>query len=802
MFENFIITALRNFRKNRIYTMINVLGLGLGMTCCLVMYTILRHEFGFDDFHKNKENIYRIVEHYSGDNGMHYSGRLPNPLGYSLSENKRKIKDVIPMHGPLTATVKIRQSHKVDVYKDRGILFTSSSFLRNLDFPIAAGSGPELLDEYAKVFITQQMAEKYFGTLNPLGQFITYGEDLELEVVGILENTPTTTNVPFEILVSYPTLRRLYPDYISTWGATWVGSAYVVANPTDDIQELEEEINALVHSHLTEEEQLKNAYFLQPLADVHTDARYMDSVNYVPPTEAIYGTLFLVICILLASILNFINLATSQAVRRSREIGIRKTLGSSKRQIILQFYGETFLLVTAGALLALTFAQFIINLMNDAISPMPFHLSYDLVVIPWTGLLVVLVSLLAGLYPAFILSNYNPIQALRNQISLSKGSGKLTLRRVLVTIQFGVANLLIVATIIVSSQMRMIQNSDLGFDPSDILQVHFPDNALDKRDVIMAEFDKQNFVAGTSWNFGPPQAVNTNWNTTYHLVGMPEEDHLHTRLKFIDDRYLDTYNISLLAGTNIENSRPSDSTTQVIVTREFVKRLGYTNPAEALGLKVAYQGSNRGTIQGIVEDFHADKLTSEIKPVLMTYQPYQMNFLTIKLQEGAMTEQAVADIERLYRTFAPEALFEMSVLTEQIQDSYLLENMIHHSFRVFAMLSLFIGLLGLYGLVTYMIERNKKTMSIRKVFGASWQSIIQLISREYVVLILISFALVAPLSYLICSQWLGGFAYQIDISIWHYVAGLGLIMAIAISTVSLKSYRAATANPVDALRQE
>ena len=802
MLQNFLVSAFRNFRKNRVYTLINALGLGLGMTCCLVMYTILRHEFGFDDFHSKKESIYRIVEHYQSDNGMEYSGRLPNPLGYTLAENKSKIQDVIPMHGPITATVTIRNFNKVDVYKDRGLVYTNSSFLRNLDFPIIRGASAEMLDEHGKVFLTEQLAEKYFGSSDPIGQFVSLGEDLDLEVVGILKNSPTTTNVPFEMLVSYPTLRAQYPGYLAAWSAWWMGSAYIVKDPRDDIKELEAEINNLVEPHLDEEQKLRYRYFLQPLAEVHTNQRYGDSVNYVPPVEAIYATLFLVACILIASILNFVNLATSLAVRRSREIGIRKTLGSSKAQIIWQFFGETVLIVTLGALIALTCGQFLINVMNNTVSPMPFYISYDWGVLPLTLAMIAIVSFLAAIYPSLVLASYNPTEALRNQISLTKGSGKLSLRKGLVIVQFAVANLLIVATIVVASQMRMIHSKDLGFDPSNIVTVHFPDAAMDKRDVILSEFTKENYVAAVTWGKEAPQSNGSNWNTAYHLLGKPEEDHLQTRMKFIDDQYLAAYKIPLIAGENLTSKAMTDSIAHLIVSLEFVKRLGFAEPADALGLTVVYNGSKKGFIKGVVSDFHSDKLTNSMLPVMMSYEPYNMNILSMKLKDGVHLQNVAAEIERKYRTFAPEALFEPGLLTDQIRDSYLLENVIYGSFQVFAVLSLFIGLMGLYGLVNYMIERNRKTMSIRKVFGASWKTIIKLISREYVILILISFVLVAPLSYLLCSQWLDGFAYQVEITVWHYLIGLFLIMLIAMSTVSIKSYRAAMSNPVDALRQE
>jgi putative ABC transport system permease protein len=802
MLRNYLITAFRNFKNNRFYTFINVFGLSIGLTCCLVVYSIIKHERTFDSWHKNGDRIYRVVEHYMADWGMNYNGVMPNPLPQTVvQEGEAYFEDVISLAGPETFNIHFEfEGKNMDFQELDNVVYANSSFLKQMDFPIIRGAGPEALDEPYKIFLAEKVAKKYFGNDNPIGKYLTVDEHYKMEVVGILQDIPTNTNVPFELLVSYPTIIDINESYMNSWGAYWSGTLYVVLKEGQDPDEMAQYIESIREPHVSARSIELKSYHLQPLSEIHTDVTYGDGVNYVSPIEIVIGFVLLASITLIASVLNFINLSTAQAVKRSKEIGIRKTLGSSRRQLIIQFLSETFIIVSFSMLLAFTFGQFFIDLMNSYLSLVAFEIGYDVSSIVFAIGLGLIVSVLAGFYPAMIISGYNPIGALHNQISIAKGSGKVSLRKALVIGQFVIANLLIITTIIVASQMQYVKNKDLGFNRDRVVSIDFPGSAMKDLPVILEEFKSKPFVEKAVRQFATPQA-NYNWNTNYEVIGEEVHDKLSTNIKFIDQGYLDLYQIPLIAGTNIRAQYTSDSTHQLIVSREFLKRVAINDPQLAIGRKVKFLGKNKGTIVGVVEDFNNWSLNSRLGPVIMYYDPQRLNQIAIKLKDDRFGEY-LPEIESVFRDNVPVGYYEARLFDDEINQSYLVENLVYGAFQIFAVMAILIALLGLYGLVAFIANQKRKSISIRKVFGASPMVILRMFGTEYILLMMIAFVLAAPLSYLMSDEWLSGFYYRIDITAIYFIISFLLIILITASTVAIKSYQTASANPVDALRHE
>ncbi len=799
MFRNYLITAFRSFRNNRFYVLVNIFGLAIGVTCCLVVYTIMKHELTFDTWHKESDRIYRIVEHYSGEYGMEYQPKLPNAMPEAIQSGKSLISDVITMHGSEDGLIDFYIDDQYKSFQEEEILFANDAFLKYLDFPILQGRGIEALNEPFKVFLTKGIAEKYFGSENPVGKFITYNEFHELEVVGILADTPTNTNNPFKILVSYPTALEINNDYMKSWTAYWASTAYVVVNVQDDIGQLEGEINRVAELHRDAEVMERTTYHIQPIKEAHTDTKYDDGVNYVAPQEILIGFVLLASITLLASILNFINLATAQAVKRSREIGIRKTLGSSRSNLIVQFLSETLLLVVIATLFGFTLGQVFIDQMNNFLSIVSFNISYDITTVLFAIVLVVVVTVLAGFYPSLIISGYSPIQSIRNQVNLSKGSGRLSLRKTLVIAQFVIANLLIVCTIIVSHQMSYIQNKDLGFERENVLVLEFPRKSNEDLPVIKQRLSSLNFVENSTMCFFPPQ-FDTNWNTGYDITGSEANDRMAVNVKFVDQDYVDFYGLELLEGRNIENEYYTDTTMQVLVTPELLNRAGI--PLEdAIGKTINFMGSWEGKIAGVVNDFHVWALQGEMFPVMLMFKPTYLQQINIKLTSNNLALY-LPQIREIWDEFVDRGHFEPYFLNDNITQQYVEENLVYGVFQVFAVMAILIGIFGLYGLVSFMLEKNSKAISIRKVFGAGIGDILRNIGKEYLVLVVIACFIATPLSYFLSSEWLNEFAYRIDILPIHFISGLGLTILIMVATVAYKSYKAATANPVDSLRNE
>ena len=797
MLKNYFHTAIRSFKKNKVYTLISVLSLSFGITCCLTQFAILRHEFTFDSFHKQKDQIYRVVEHEITEKGMKFRGILPSPLPKTLEANLFDSEMVIPMFGPVHANIKINSAQGLKVFTDPRILYTNSSFLANLDFDLIEGGPAQLLDEKGTLFLTEKMAEKYFGKLNPLGQTIKV-DDMELTVRGILEDHPTNTNVPFNCIISDLHVKDNYDQYASNWDSYWAGSTYIVKKESSSVTELEAEINQIYKQNLTKEQGDLKQLYLQPLSEAHTDDRYAQSVNYVPPTTFIAGSILMVVLILIVSVLNFINLATGQSIIRSKEVGIRKTLGGKKRELIFQFLSETFLLVSAATLIGLTLGQVLMDLLNSAVSGMSFHVGYDQTIILFIIGLILFVTLLGGAYPALVLSRFNPIKTLHNQVSLSRGSGSFSLRKIMISSQFVIANFLIICTIVSISQMDYIQSKNLGFNSENVTIIEFSDQSPEKMQTILNEYQKLNFVEKASNSFAPPQTGST-WYSSYQLPNQEANDQQEANVKFVDQNYLDLYDIDLLYGRNLTNSYSTDSTTELVVNKEFVDRLGLTY-WDALQTKLVFEKGMQGIIVGITDNFHVSKLNrADIQPIAMAYVPRLMNEIHLKLTDN---HDHYAELENVFRQFDQENLFEPGLLSHRIERSYSFEKIIFRVIVFFSITAIIISLMGLYGLVSFMIAKNQKPLSIRKIFGASTNALLIRFSWEYLVLIVIAFIISTPLSGLVMQQWLNNFYFHIDLSFWHFFTGLLVITTISLLTVGVKSYKAANTNPADILRHE
>ncbi len=796
MLKNYFTTALRNFKKNKFYVFTNVMGLSIGISCCLVVFSILKHELTFDGWHQEKENVYRIVKHRMGDYGMTYSGILPNPMPEAIASSLAGL-ETMPLMGPVSGNIDFHFNERYQAFEESEILYADANFLQIMDFPILRGADASALDDLGKVFLTPEIAQKYFGDQEPIGQTINLNESTKLVVVGLVETPPTNTSTPFDMIISYQTRLEGNGEWMGNWGSDWSATCYVRI-PDKDLQQVEAEINGIVANHVSEETMERTQYFLQPLKQVHTESKYGDAVNYVAPLEILAGFILLALITLIASILNFINLSTAQAVKRSKEIGIRKTLGSSRKQLVVQFLGETLFLVFLSTLLAFTIGQVFIDRMNEFLAEESFKIGYDFASVVFAAILLVVVTVMAGFYPAVLISGYNPIMAIKNEINVKKGSGNFWLRKGLVIGQFVIANLLIICTIIVASQMNYIRNKDLGFDPTNVVTMQFPDKVLDQMPIFKNEFGKESFVEKVSVSMNYPQGG--SWGTSFTIPDVPYRDDMHARVLFIDDSFMDLYDIPMLSGRNVENQFYSDTTLQVLVSRNLIEVLD-KNQNDILGTELSFMGGWKGKIVGVFEDFHQLTLQEKIRPTMMMYKPSYMRRLNLKLAQ-APNPESMARMATLFRELSPTGYFECRVLREEMKDNYVVENLVFGVFQIFSALAILIAVFGLYGLVAFITNRNSKSISIKKVFGASPTQVLLSFGREFLILLLIAFAIASPLSYLLTGEWLNDFAYRIETSVLHFALGLIVTFLIMTLTIAHRSYKVATSNPVNALRYE
>ena len=519
---------------------------------------------------------------------------------------------------------------------------------------------------------------------------------------------------------------------------TWAYSVYVLVRENANIDELEAKLETwenTLHED-SEEDQAKTIMKLQPLSDIHTNEEYGDGNNYVTPSLMIYAFIILGSLILGTACLNFINLSTAQAVKRSKEVGIRKTLGSRKGQLVMQFLLETFLIVAVAILLAFTAGQVMIKQLNSYLADINYSLQFDGTVILFGILMTILVTVLAGFYPSMILAGYQPVKALNNQINLRKGTGSFNFRRVLVIAQFAFTILVLVSTIIISEQMRYVSQKDLGFDFKNVVTIAFPDDVeVTKLETIEETFRAKPYVEKTTKSFQPPMAW-SNWNQSYNLPGEEYIDGNNANMKFADQQYIDFYDLNLLAGQNIRDQKINDTTYHAVVNQKFVQSLGWEKPEEAIGQWIDING--RTKIIGVIDDFHMWSLRSEIGSAMVLYKPDMLDQIGLRLNTPHISDH-MQDIEATFRTFFPNELFEFNILENQIAEYYEVEALLNTVIQIVSFLSILLSAMGLYGLVSFMANQNAKNIGVRKVFGASTGQILRIFAKEYVALLLIAF---------------------------------------------------------------
>ncbi|MEL7145473.1 MAG: FtsX-like permease family protein, partial [Bacteroidota bacterium] len=548
----------------------------------------------------------------------------------------------------------------------------------------------------------------------------------------------------------------------------------------------------------------KYQFRLQPLTEIHTDERYGNNTHYVVPNQLIIGMILLALLLLGTACLNFVNLSTAQAIKRSKEVGIRKTIGGHRNQLVAQFMTETLLIVTVATIMAFTLTQLVLNSVNSYLTTLiPYDLAFDGSVLLFALVLVLAVTFLAGFYPAMILAGYHPIDAIRNSITGNRQSGSFLLRKALITAQFVFSILLISVTVIISGQINHIRTMDIGFDREDIVHINLTTNVASSQEFrsFMQSLKTKSYVRDLTASADTPiGGGGYGWNSDFKLPENGYEDGMSASVRFVDERFIETYNIDLAAGENLRGTEINDSTFYTLVNRELLRKLGVPLE-EAIGLKFHFNGNLYGNVVGVTEDFNTYSLKSEMRPVILAYRPTFLNGLSLKLQGQELTD-VQQDLRATFEAFFPNEYFDYFLLEDEFDKAYQLEDLMYKIVLIFTLLALVISIMGLYGLVSFMTARYSKMIGIRKVFGASTLSIMGIFMKEYLWLLLIAFIIAAPVAYLLGMEFVSGFAYQINIGPIYFITSLIVIALVSLLTIGQQSYLAASKNPVNSLRHE
>ncbi len=823
MFRNYFTVAWRHLVRNKLYSFINVLGLAIGLAACLVIALIVHYELSFDAFHADRERIYRVVSHIRFADNWHRNTGVAAPAPAAMKREVTGWELAVAAHlyyeqaslpngqgKPMRLTGKFHNRNK---------LVVEPAYFQLFNYEWLQGSPTTSLREPGSVVLTDQQAQRYFGQEGPvLGRQVLYGDSVWATVTGVVRawNQPSdfaqfTDFISFATIASNSALARKV-SFDDQWGNTNSSSQFWVKLAADtDPAQVDRQLQAIADKYVNQKKELGQGrqFLLQPLAYFHFDHEYRHFARQAHlPT--LYGLGLVAAVLLVIACINFVNLETAQAVYRAKEVGIRKTLGSSRWHLVVQFLGQTSLLSLLAVLLAVGLAQVGLHWLGDFVPP-GLELRPSLALGLFFGGSWLLVSGLAGFYPALVLSGFSPMLALKSQVSAQgAGNRRAYLRKVLIVGQFTVSQAFIIGTLVVSRQIDFMVQKDLGFKKDEVVIVDIPsfwEDSLARRRkfTFIDELKRLPEVRGLSLTGNVIASSNTNTtNFQFKRGGQVGPQEAHRRS--VDAEFIPLFGLKLLAGRNLV---ATDTMKEIVINETFMRQLGIKTPQEALGHELLnYNQTVRFPIVGVVQDFHIQPLREAIAPTYLASEQEVADIIHLKLQtKGRTPEQVQATIDKvkqLYQQTYPEVEepFNYVWLDEQVSQFYAQEQRLSRLMGLATGLAVFISCLGLFGLTSYLINQRQKEVSIRKVLGATVLQVSTLLSKDFVKLVALAFGVAAPVAYYLAQQWLADFAYQAPLGWDLFALAGGGALGLAVLTVSYRAIRAALANPVDSLRNE
>jgi len=802
MLKNYLKTSFRNLWREKNKTTINILGLTIGIAASLTLFLIIRHHNSFDAYHTNLNRIFRVVTLSDGNTGKNYSNGIPSVLPDAFKSDFAEMDEVtfISYRAGSLITIPQPSGEPKRFEEERGVTFAQPNFFKIFDRKIIAGSAEKGLDEPNETIISKGFAKKYFGKEDALGEILEY-DKTQYKVTAIMEDTPNNTDLPFDVMLSYATKKSDFEK--QGWNSIWSDEqCYLTLKEGTTASSVESKMPDFVKKYMGDDNRSNRTFSLQPLSSIHFDDRYSNYNYNVVSKSTLLALTMVAIFLIVSACINFINLSTAEAIKRSKEVGIRKTLGSSRQQLVFQFLGEASMVTIFSVILALVATGSMLGLVNGFLNlKLSLQLTNPVISLFIIGITLA-VSLLSGLYPALVVSGFKPASALKNKIN-SKNSSGFFLRKGLVITQFIISQTLIIGTIVLISQMNYFRNKDLGFRKEAVITVPVPVNEepnltdsskVSRMRTLRNEVMRLKGVELASLNNAAPSSGSV-MSTRFVIEG--NETFFETQVKAIDSGYISLFDLHLVAGKNLQDY---DTAQGFIVNEKLSSTVGYKNPQDILG-KVIRMWGKKLPVVGVVNDFHTVSLRDPIEPTILLNRIRNYSSLAVKISPANMQE-TIKEIQKKWETLYPDFIYSYQFVDESIREFYENEQRTSTLLTVFTSLAIFIGCLGLFGLASFMANQKTKEIGVRKVMGASVQSIIMLFSKEFVMLIIVGFLIAAPLAWYFSNQWLNQFVYKIDIGPLVFVAGLASTFIIAMLTVGYRSFKAATANPVDSLKYE
>lgn len=808
MLKNYILIALRNLRKHRAFSLINILGLSLGLACCLLLTLYIQDEFSYDTHLQRKDDVYRIVTEFEGAIGFDKLAAASPPIALALGEEIPEVEVAARLLSPPGATQNLIR-HNDDVFYVTDGFLGDSSIFEVLTFDITEGDASTALDEPNSIAIAQSLATKLFGNesaLNQSFQLSQGNEPFEVKVTAVYKDQKKSIVTPnFIVNISSGGWGQYLrsPNAANEWAGQNFVPSYLKLTPGHDREEVIRKMNAVLVKYGSENMKalgIKKKLSIERVKDIYLHS----DVGQSPRISGIYIVGSIAFFILLLACINFMNLSTAKATKRAAEIGVRKVLGAFRTSLIYQLIGEAMILVLIAVIISLVLIQIALPYFNQLTGKeIGLGLQNNFAFLAIIVLIVIVTGVLSGSYPAFYLSSFQPAAVLKGRPSLGNASGKL--RQALVVFQFVIGIALVCSMITISRQMTFLQSKDLGINVSAKLILPLrTENAVKNYSVLQKELSRipgVNSVSGTDYI---PGSTVFNDMPFYKSGGNMDVAKLH-RINLVDHNYMELLGIKLLAGRKFTESRDADGGSKLILNSASLKELGWT-PEEAIGQKLYFdwQGStNEYEVIGVMEDYHQVSLKEKIYPMAFRYATTDESFAFAVLDiKPAEFSNIKVEVEDTWKNLINDTPFEFHFLDESIQKQYTEDRKTASIITTFTIIAMIISCLGLYGLSTYMTERRFREIGIRKVMGASVGEILSLMTAEFVKLVMIAFLISVPLAWYGMSKWLESFAYRVEIGVAAFIIAGAVAMIIALITVSVESFKAATTDPVKALKTE
>jgi putative ABC transport system permease protein len=792
MFKNYFKTAFRNLMKSKMFSFINILGLTIGITVCMMICLFIVNEFSVDSFHKNGDRIYRVMRGAAIDDksisvaylsGMHAPALLNDFKGQIVSAVRVSENDNLFTVG----TKSFHEKKELDV---------DTGFFNLFSFPLIKGDPTTVLKDLNSVVMTESTAIKYFGSIDSaMGKIIMLNKETPLKVTGVAKNAPFDSHLDFDIVMP---LER-HKD--AGWMTTWINNGaytYIQLAPHVSQAQIEKQLPAFVEKYLGRDLRkygFKWSLSLTPLKDVYFDSTGLDSAKHGDKT-VVYIFLSIAILILLIACINFMNLSTIRAADRSKEVGLRKVLGALRNNLVWQFIGESVLLTTISCILSVAllslvmpwYDQWLGYTLNVSWNASPIYL--------FLAGIIIIAGLLAGSYPAFFLSAFSPIQALKGKLKLGKGGASF--RQVLVVVQFSISVFLIVGTIIITKQMSYVKNKQLGYNKDQTLIIPIDNGDIYKNlNSFKAQLQNETAIQSVSAMSGEPGGFFDG--QMFDVEGHAEKWNAST--EFADFEYVKTLGLTIIAGRDFSSAFPTDTTEAVLINKTAAAKLGWTSQ-QAIGkwIQNAVRDNAKRRIIGVVDDFNFKSLKQDVDALVISPAEDRRQIL-VKLKPGNL-QAGIAIVKNAYSKAAPAYPLEYKFLDQQFGELYQKDIRQQTILSVFAGLAIFVACLGLFGLASFTATKRFKEIGVRKVLGSSVQGIVVLLSKDLLKPVLIAMCIALPSGYWVLNKWLQNFAYKTNLSWWIFLSAALITFGIALLTVSFQSIKAATANPVKSLRTE